>query len=154
MTGSQKIVRNALSTDRPLSAALQRIQVMASDPQVKWTEAPSLQTADELGSVWSIRLWNSVLKGRRILGLRDFIRSVNQLPPKAEIQQVVLRKKEKTGLVFIDPKRNEVLGAILTSVSAANQQTAQRNASSANGSSPPTFLKSFGHEKSGLSRSC
>ena len=120
------------------SAAYRQLRALAAAKDVQVTAAPSVQSANEVLSIWQLRLWNSVVKGHRITGLADLVRKLMTLAEDAPVQQIVLLSDKTTGLLFLDDV-DAPLGAVVTTRTQADVARSQRNLARANGA--PQFLR-------------
>jgi hypothetical protein len=96
------------------SPAFRQILKMAENRSTEIDSSAPLQSAKDVLSVWSIRLWNATLRGRRFVGLADFVRSLMTLQSDAKIEQIALRNGPKVGLIFFDAKSRIPVGAVVS----------------------------------------
>jgi hypothetical protein len=115
------------------SPAFRQIQQMAADRVTNVDFSAPAQTANEVLSVWSIRLWNATLRGRRFVGLADFVRVLMGLAPGEKIEQVSFRNGQKTGLVFFSSKTKQPLGAVVSVRTDMDERRSRQNFARANG---------------------
>jgi hypothetical protein len=114
------------------SPAFRQIQQLAADVATELDSSAPLQTADQVLSIWSIRLWNATLRGRRFVGLAECVREMMKLNPEAKIEQLSLRNGPKVGLVFFDAKTKLPIGAVLSVRSEMDERRSRENLAVAN----------------------
>lgn len=109
----KQIVLERLSHSQT-SPALRQIRKLASDSDAEVIGSPVVLPAQELLSLWSIRLWNATLRARRIVGLVDLVRALIRLSPERKIEQIAFSGGLKTGIVFFDAQTREPIGGVLS----------------------------------------
>ncbi|SEG43409.1 hypothetical protein SAMN05421819_2912 [Bryocella elongata] len=126
-------VADRLLGDRPLSA-LPKILALASSEDVEISEAP-VNSAQEVLSTWYARLVNATLNEKRVVGLKSLVQALRSLPADETIEQINVFAKRRTGIVFFSLKSGELIGAIFSTRTDADDRRSQRNFLAANAES-------------------
>jgi hypothetical protein len=140
MTAEVENVLKRIASQAP-TPVYRQLRELAEDSGTKIRAPRQPETASEVSSVWSIRLWNSVIKGRRFTGLRDLVRNLNTLAPDAPVHQIAFLGTHRTGIVFTTGTDHAVVGAVIASSrNEEDERRALANWRDANRLQAPAFL--------------
>lgn len=117
--------------------ALRQFRELANDSTSEVQNAGVVQPAEEVLSIWSVRLWNALMRGRRIIGLADLVRSLRRLSPQQPVEQISLTSGLKTGLAFFDSETRLPIGAVISVRSEADVRHSRENYEVAMGMAVP-----------------
>jgi len=121
------------------SPALRHIHGMVSSSSVEVSHHTAIQPAQEVISLWSVRLWNSVLRGRRFVGLADLVRELRELSSEDRIEQFSLNAGKKTALLFFEAQTHRPVGAVISVRDGSDVKRSLRNLQEAKGLQVPAL---------------
>ncbi|MES2390544.1 MAG: hypothetical protein V4555_02805 [Acidobacteriota bacterium] len=119
-----------------VSPAIRQFRELVAEASPKAKPTRATQPAHEVLSVWAVRLWNSTLQGRRVVGLADLVRSLRKLSPEEPVEQVAVIDGLKTGLIFFNPASRKPIGAVVSARNESDVQRSEENLRRAKGGLP------------------